>query len=182
MPEEFTLGDTIKFTKSLADFPYSDGWTLTYYFVKKDGTANIFNVVAEQSGTSEDYLVTIASDDTSSLAAGFYSWRARITKATETSTIEEGSVTLNPDYSEAVDTRSDAAQILAAIDAALAGAASITQKRYKIRDREIERYDPGQLQTLRTYYAAIVKAEQTAELLAQGLPNPNKIRTRLLGN
>lgn len=183
IPEEFTLSDTIKFKKTLGDFPFSEGWTLTYYFVKKDGTTGeLFNVVATQHESTEDYLITIATAKTSGRAAGDYSWRAKVSKAGETSTVEMGSLTLNPSYTAEVDTRSDAAKILAAIDAARAGTASPEQKRMKVRDREIENFDPAGLLKERTYYAQIVAAEEAAEKLALGLANPNKIRTRLMNN
>lgn len=182
IPDVFTLGDTIKFIKSVSDCPFSAGWTLTYYFVKKDGTANIFNVVATQNGTSEDYLITITSAKTSSLTAGEYSWRAKLTKLEETSSIEDGSVILDPSYAVAVVTLSPACAIVAAIDAAIAGTATLTQKKLKIRDREIEKFDQGGLLQQRTYYAQQCNAEKDAEKLAQGLPNPNTIRTRMPGN
>lgn len=183
MPEEFTLGDTIKFKKTLGDFPFSESWTLTYYFVKEDGsTGELFDVEATQYESTEDYLITIASDETSDRAAGAYSWRAKVTKSGETSTIEMGSITLNPSYAEVVDTRSDACKIVAAIDASLAGKASPEQKKLKIKDREVEKYDTGQLLQLRTHYSTICQREKTAELLAQGKANPNKTRTRLLNN
>lgn len=183
IPEEMTLGDTIKFKKSLGDFPFSDGWTLTYYFVKEDGsTAELFNVEATQFESSEDYLITIATDDTSGRAAGDYSWRAKVTKSGETSTIEMGSITLNPSYTSVVDTRSDACKIVAAIDASMANKATPEQKKLKIKDREVEKYDTGQLMQMRTYYSTICQREKTAEDLALGKANPNKTRTRLLNN
>ena len=178
-----TLGETIKFKKSLGDFPFSDGWTLTYFFVKEDGTAGeLFNVVATQSGTSEDYLITITTAKTTSRVAGDYSWRAKVTLSGETSTIEMGSIALNPSYEAVVDTRSDACKIVAAIDAQLADSASLEQKKLKIKDREVEKHDRGSLLSLRTYYSSICESEKTAEKLALGLANPNKIRTRLLNN
>lgn len=178
-----TLGETIKFKKTLGDFPVSEGWTLTYFFVKEDGTAGeLFNVVATQFESSEDYLITIPSATTSGKASGDYSWRAKVTLLTETSTIEMGSITLNPSYEAAVDTRSDACTIVAAIDAQLKGSASLEQKKLKIKDREVEKHDRGSLLQLRTYYGSICQSEKTAEKLALGLANPNKIRTRLLNN
>lgn len=183
IPEEMTLGETVKFKKTLGDFPFSEGWILTYYFVKQDGsTGELFDVEATQSGSSEDYLITIATANTSGLEAGDYSWRAKVTLSGETSVVEEGSITLNPSYESVVDTRSDACKIVAAIDASMAGKATPEQKKLKIKDREVEKYDTGQLMQMRTYYSTICQREKTAELLAQGKANPNKTRTRLLNN
>lgn len=183
IPEEMTLGETIKFKKTLGDFPVSEGWTLTYFFVKEDATAGeLFNVVATQFESSEDYLITITTAKTESREAGDYSWRAKVTKSGETSTIEMGSITLNPSYEAAVDTRSDACTIVAAIDAQLKGSASLEQKKLKIKDREVEKHDRGSLLQLRTYYSTICEREKTAEALALGKANPSKTRTRLLNN
>lgn len=178
MPDEFTAGDTIKFTSSLSDFPFSDGWDLTHYFTKDDGTDNIFNVEAEQSESSEDYLSTIATSDTENLTPGRYSWRSKVKKSGETSTIEEGSVFINPSYASAVDTRSNARKIIDAIDAQLAGDASPAQKRFKVRDREVEQHSRADLIALRSHYLGIVQSEDDAEKLAQGLGTGGRVSVR----
>ncbi len=182
IPEEMTVGDTIKFTKALDDFPFSESWTYTYYFVKDDGTANIFNVVATQPGSSEEYLITITPAKTSSLASGRYDWRAKVEKAGEVSTIEESTIQLLPSYTAAVESRTPARQIVDAIDAQLAGSATLTQKRIKVKDREIEHHDRNQLLQLRSYYDSIALREEAAERLALGLGQKHKMRTRLLNN
>ena len=35
-PAVFTAGDTLKFTRSLADYPASEGWVLSYTLVNAD--------------------------------------------------------------------------------------------------------------------------------------------------
>ena len=181
IPDEFTIGDDIQFLKTVPNCPASEGGTLTYYFVKKDGTSNTFNVVAEAS--NDDFLVDITAAKTAALTAGEYSWRARfVDPDSKTLTIEEGSIILNPDYSSAVSTLSDAQQIVDAIDAQLKNTATPSQKRFKVRDREVEQHSQGELLALRTYYRQIVKDEKAEEALKQGKANPNKVRTRLTNN
>ena len=59
VPAKFTAGDTQKFKQSFADYPASDGWTLTYTLVKT-GTYITFDA----SASGDEYLVNVAKATT----------------------------------------------------------------------------------------------------------------------
>jgi hypothetical protein len=176
-PEEFFQGETVKWTKSLDDYPYSAGWTLKYYY---SNASAAFNVTAVQSGTSEDYLVTIESSDTASKSAGDYAWQAWVTKGTEKDMVSSGTSTLKTSLTDgsATDTRSHAAKVLDAIEAVIESRASKDQEEVEIVGRKLKNTPLEDLLTLRSKYKAEVEAEETAEDVANGLGTGNRIGVR----
>lgn len=177
IPDEITLGDKVQWTEDYPDCPAST-WTLTYYFIKADGTAQIFNVAAVAYDGTDSFLVTILAADVAAITAGDFRFKARLAKDGVTTTAAEGPISFLPDYSTAIDTRSTARKIVEAIDAAIAGTASMTQKKTKIRDREIEFYTSDELTKLRNYYQGIVEGEDAQDNIALGRRNKTTIRAR----
>ena len=123
-PTTLRVGDTWKWTRTLADYPASAPWTLKYRF--KSAAAG-FEITASASG--DDYSVTVAAATTAGYAAGAYSWMAWVEGGTaEKYTVDTGTCTLNPDYrsstaTAAFDDRTHARTVLDAIEAGDANAA-----------------------------------------------------------
>ena len=71
-PSEIVAGDTLKFKKSLSDYPATI-WTLTYYLLKS-GTQITF------SGTADctDHLINVANTTTAGWTAGIYKYESYI--------------------------------------------------------------------------------------------------------
>lgn len=116
-PTSAVAGDTIAWTKSLADYPASAGWTLSYAFRLQQG-AGLLNKTATPSGS--DFSTTITAAESAVLTAGLWIWSSYVTKAAERYQVGRGSLTLSPnlaaiDYS--IDFRSSAKK---ALDNALA--------------------------------------------------------------
>lgn len=59
-------------------------------------------------------------------------------------------------------------ETLAALDAMLAGKATLDQKAYTINNRSLERYSPSELIEWRKYYATLYEREQAAERATNG--------------
>ena len=76
------------------------------------------------------------------------------------------------------DTRSHAKKVLDAINAVIEGTATEEQESYQIKDRSLKRRSVSELLELRSFYKAEYARELAEERIAQGLGNPNKIRTR----
>ena len=72
IPTLFTAGDTLKFTKELADYLPADGWTLTYSLVKSSAQIQ-FSASDNGDGT---HLVNVATTTTDDWTAGDYRWQA----------------------------------------------------------------------------------------------------------
>ena len=178
IPGEIVAGDTVKWTKALADFPVSLGWTLTYRFAINDGSAMTFNVAATQYGDSEDYLVSLPGSATSGKTAGTYAWAARVSDGSDSYTVEEGTIVLRAPLTAATDTRSAARKIVDAIDAALAGSTDVTIMETRIRDRMVKTYTTQELTHLRAHYKAILNSEADAEAIKRGRYTSRKVYTR----
>ena len=177
-PGVLNVGDTWKWTKTLADYP-ADVWTLTYRFKSSVGG---FEVVASASGT--DHSVTVAYGTTAGYAAGFYGWVASVSNGSERYIVDSGTCTLNPDYragtaTAAYDGRTHARTVLDAIEAVIEGRATVDQQEYEIAGRRLKRMPVADLLKLRQHYKTEVQSEAMAEAIRNGTGTGRKIQFRL---
>lgn len=159
-PEQIRAGDTLKWTRSLCDFPATAGWTLTYHFVS---ALSKFDIAATACG--DDYAVNAAADATSAYAPGVYRWIARVSGNSEVHTVGEGTVTVLPNVTSeegARDPRSQNERILDAINALIEGRANADVQRYTIHGRELEKMAIKDLMWWRGQYVELVNAEKAA--------------------
>ena len=179
-PAELRTGDTWKWTKSLADYPASESWTLKYRFKNAAGG---FEITASAAG--DDYSVTVAAATTAGYAAGAYSWMAWVEGGTsEKYTVDTGTCTINPDYrsgtaTAAFDDRTHARVVLDAIEAVLESRASKDQEAYEIAGRSLKRTPIADLLKLRQHYKAEVASQVAAEAIANGLGTGRRIQFRI---
>ena len=177
-PSIILRGDTIKWTKALADYP-APTWTLKYAL---RGAGSI-DITAAASGS--DFLVTLPAATTAAYVIGAYSWSAYVEQGAERYTVASGSVAIKENPTAAalvgVETRSESQVIL---DNLLAAYKTYTAsqgaiKRYQIGDREMEFKDSVSLIKDIQYWRLQVANEKQASRLAAGLGgNPNRILTR----
>jgi len=99
LPESFSAGTTVTYSKTFADYPASE-WTLTLYLAGA-------KVLAIEAVADEDTLdVTIpasATELSAGFAAGVYRWEERVTKDDEVYVVATGSVTIKDNLAEATD-------------------------------------------------------------------------------
>lgn len=177
-PDVLNVGDTWKWTKTLADYPASV-WTLTYRFKSAAGG---FEVVASASG--DDHSVTVAYATTSGYTAGFYSWTASASNGSERYIVDSGTCTLNPDFrtgtaTAAYDGRTHARTVLDAIEAVIEGRATVDQQEYEIAGRRLKRMPVADLLKFRQHYKTEVQSEVMAEAIRNGTGTGRKIQFRL---
>lgn len=157
IPVELRAGDTLKWTRSLPDYPASAGWALSYSLVGKNG-AHSFNGTADGDG----FDVTVSATASSSYAAGRYRLTEFVTKGTERFTTATKDVTVLANLAgatAAVDTRSHAQKVLDAIEAYLETGAP-TAASVEIAGRKISNYPLADLLTLRSRYQSEVAMEK----------------------
>lgn len=177
-PEKFTAGDTVEWTKTIGDYPAGDGWTLSYVLAT-DGNQITFDA----SAAGDDYAVTLAASTTSNYAAGTYRWQSYVISGSTRKTIEYGTIEILPNLytqSTGYDTRTTAKQILDAIDAALLKRATKDQNSMVIAGERVDNIPVHRLLQLRNFYAAQVKADDTAEGIAKGLGHDGNILVRFV--
>jgi hypothetical protein len=103
------------------------------------------------------------TQSTSAWTAGFYEWQAWATYAdASVAVIDRGNFPLE-DSLAVGDRRSVAKQNIDAINSMLTGNAAEGVRRYKINNRELERYSVAELLQLLSYWKAELKKEERAE-------------------
>lgn len=178
-PARVRAGDTVTWRKSLADYPATAGWVLSYRLINAAGKIDI---VATASGA--DHLVSVAKAATANYTAGDYTLLAWVDNGTERVTLDPGRLTVLPNLAAQTagyDARSAAKKMLDAIDAALLSLSS--GERLAVVEAEVAgrrlKYDFAGLMKLRNLYAAAVRSEENAERAALGLGARNKLNVRL---
>jgi hypothetical protein len=178
-PSKVYAGDSMRWTKTLSDYPASGGWTLTYTF--KDATGIKLEKDAVASG--DDYLVTITPGETAAFVAGGLGWAAVVENpdGSERYTVGSGYllVLANPAEGAGADPRSPAKQALDAINAILPDIAARPEGVITYADgKSITYTSPEQLIKMRSMLLAEVRQEEKAEKIAQGLDSGSNIRIR----
>ena len=158
-PTSITAGDSASWTRSLADYSASDGWTLSYAFIKVKVPAAPLLIAATASGS--DFLVSLTPADTQFWPDGEYNGQGYVTKAGERHTVWTGSLEVMPDYvtAGAVETRSIAQQTLDSLRAALLRLSTKQVTRATIEGVQLEFRSMKEVQDLIDKYQAIVNTE-----------------------
>ena len=176
-PDSLRIGDTWQWRREdLSDYPAS-AWTLTYYF--RNATA-YFDVTATADGDA--FAVTVAKATTALRAAGDYDWAAFAISATERHEVDSGKLTLLPDLATAApfDARTDAEQLLAAVNAELSTMGSSGQVRLvtvALDNRQLT-YDTRGLIALRSLLISEVNRERNAAAKARDGTSRNRLQVR----
>lgn len=175
-PSRVTAGDTVTWLKSLADYPASTGWVLSYTFIN---ASTKISISATASGA--DHLVSVTAATSAAWVAGTYTWIAVVTKAAERFTVGQGSIVVAPNLAAAAtyDTRSVAQKALDQVNQALAtyGAKAYLQS-YEINGRKQAFQNPGEFMKFRSQLVAEVARETNVARIAAGLAPRNQISVR----
>lgn len=115
MPDSFSKGSSVSYTKAVPDYPATDGWALTVHIAGR----SVAHVNAGTSGA--DFVVTMAPAVTSTLEPGVYTWLERVSKAGEIVDVGNGTLAITADLATATtgELRSFDEKALEAIEAAL---------------------------------------------------------------
>jgi len=160
IPCEVRAGDTLRWNRSLPDFPASDGWSLAYTLV---GRAGAHNVTASADGA--DFAIEVPAATTAGWSADSYALTEYVSKGAERYTIGTTRIRVLPDLAAAagpVDTRSHARKVLDSINAWLESR-SIVAGEVQHGERRIKNYSMVELLALRDRLAAIVAREEAAD-------------------
>ena len=178
-PTSFIAGDTVSWTKSLADFDAADSWALTYEF-----RGNIRKTITADADGS-NFLATITAAISATFTPGTYYVTAYATKAGERFTVWQGrcEIKFNPAQGHgSYDGRSHARKCLEAIEKTLEGNMAREEADYSINfggtSRQLRLCTKPELIQARNYYLAEVRREEQAERIAQGRKSGNRILTR----
>lgn len=172
-PLTLRAGDSARWARTLADYPASAGWALSYVLLSASARIEIAS-----AADGDAHAVTLPAATTAGYAPGAYTWAAVVTKGTDRYTVGSGRVEILPDLAAettlAHDGRSHARKALEAIEAWIESADPSVARR-KIADREIQFIPIAELLALRDRYRREVRAEDAAAGIR---PNRGRILLR----
>lgn len=175
-PNLIYAGDTLKFTKSLSDYPATI-WTLKYFFLKSG-----VQITFTASASGNNYIIEIAASTTAAWKVGTYNWIAYVSTLTERHQVGTGTVEIKPNLealTTGYDARSHVKKVLDAIEALLEGRATADVMSYAIAGISISKMTPEELIKWRDIYKADYLRELKAEKIKQGLNITNNIYVRM---
>jgi hypothetical protein len=162
-PQEIVAGDTVLWTKSLADFLPSDGWALKYRLTNAPANAEITaaNIVA--TANAAGYWDVVIAAASTSVAAG--TWRLIgwvLLASGERHVVYDDVLSVLPDAAAATPANllTPNERILAAIDARLLGRVTADQETVQVNGSALTRIPIQELSVLRGVYAAKVWREK----------------------
>lgn len=175
-PLEITAGNSVTWKRTFDDYLASDSWVLTYALLHRTNT----KITITSSADGDDHLVDEAAADTVDWTAGDYTWQAYVTKGADRFQVDSGTMTILPNLAAATnyDGRSHARITLDNIEAVIQERATKDQESYVILGRSLSRTPMADLITLHSRYKRMVKAEEDAEKVANGIGTGKKVLTR----
>lgn len=176
-PTSIQAGDTVKWTKSLADYSAAESWVLSYRLVNRYDN---YDISTTADGAA--HAVTITAATTAAYQPGEYTLLGWVTKAAERYSIPSTNIVIHPDLAvlEHYDNRSQAKQALDALNEGLVRYAGNAWKQsYTIENRTMTFRSADDFFALRSRLQTEVKREEDAARLVEGLGRSNKVRVRL---
>lgn len=166
-PTSLVAGDSWQWDVTLADFPPSEGWELSYTVRGPEDLDIKWSTHINAVGAT--YEVRVPASATNLSPAG-YKLFGFVTKGTERFVVYgeadgEGVLNVRPNPSAAVNALSHDETVLAAIDATIIGQATDSQKVIQINGRRVESWDSGELIKFQNIYRARVLAARNPEAL-----------------
>lgn len=165
-PSTIIIGDTVKFTVSLSEYPAPE-WVLHY----KIGFTTSVDTASVASGS--DHSITIAASTTAAWAEGEYNTQLYVTNGTEIYTVSTSRVILKD-----INSKSHARKVLEAINARLENRATQEQIEYEVNGRRIKFITHDELIRLRTFYLREASNEEARDRIASGLGSGRKVMVR----
>ena len=178
-PDKLWANVSAAWTKSLADFPASAGWQLTYTLTPPTGAAIAVLWATHVTASGDNFSIAIPAALTATIAAGGEGrLTGTITKATDTAIIYDAALIW-----QVIGEKSLAQRMLAAIDAMMLGNASREERQLSVStptgvSKALELCSKQELLALRNYWKEIAAQEKAAEQAALGHGSRRIIRNR----
>lgn len=179
-PLSIRSGNTVKWRKSLTDYPANDGWALTYTLTLQSDFSKRLQVSAVAD--SADFVTTLSAAQTAALTVGTYNLFGSVLKSGERYDIFTGTIEVKPDLAALTtgDYRSDIKKKLDAVEAAILGKATNDQQSMQINGRAVTRYSLAEMLVLRDRLKADYEKELQAEKFATTGINPRRVGVRFV--
>jgi hypothetical protein len=178
-PETLWANVSAAWTKSLADFPASAGWQLSYTLTPPSGAAIEALWSTHVTASGDNFAIAIPAALTSAVAAGGAGrLTGKITKATDSAIVYDAALAWL-----VLGEKSLAQRMLAAIDAMLLSNASREERQLSVTtptgvSKALELCSKQELLAMRNYWQELVNQERAAEQAALGRGTRRRILNR----
>lgn len=164
VPERFTAGDTVRFTRAFDGYSSADGWTYAIYIAGAQ-TLSAAGVANAEGGWDVTIPAGTAAGQSGSLDAGGYQYIERVSKVSpaETYTLGSGLITvdLNLATAAAGDAQSHEEKTLSVLEAALSGRLTKDIQSYQIAGRAVNKIPISELRKLYKDYRIAVARQRS---------------------
>jgi hypothetical protein len=175
-PVQITAGDTVSFTKSLANYPASQGWNLKYVL---NGGADpiIFTSIA----SGDDHVILVPAATTAQWLPADY----ELTGFAENAGVRNAiyiarlTVSINVESTDPGETRTHAQRMVISLEAQLEKMAQDDIIDSSVEGTQIRREARKEIYTMRKKYQRERESEIAAENIRNGKQSGRKIVTRL---
>lgn len=177
-PSEVTAGDTIKWTRTLGDYPTNASWEIAY---RLRGDKNyLLDWETEVTPSGSGFLVNVPSSTSTTWVPGLYTLFgfASLLVDGQRQQFYRAQLTVHPNHGNATtvigafDGRTHAQKALEAIEAMMLNAASREEENYVVSygniSQSVRLWSPEQRIKLHAYYSSLRKDEIAAERVKSG--------------
>lgn len=147
IPDRFNAGETVKYTKSFADFPATGSWTAKLWLAGPSIVSG--GIAGTPNGAAFDFVVSAAVSGV--LLPGRYRWEERVTKAGETYVADEGTLVVDPNIESATtgSLQDPNEKLLASVEAAIDALITGKVSEYQVAGRVVRYHDLDMLRKWR---------------------------------
>jgi hypothetical protein len=176
IPLEITAGDAVAWRFYSSYFPASDGWEVSYALVNAGG-----RIVITAAADGQSHLVDLDATTTGAWAAGEYRWQAYATKSAERYTLDEGAITIKPNFAAQTggfDARPHVYVVRDALEAVLEDRATEAQSSMSIGGRTISEMGHTELMEAQKENARRIMIYERKQRRKRGKPTGSTYKVR----
>ena len=157
IPASVRAGDTVTWSRALADYPATAGWAITTTLVRLGAKITIVS-----AADGDLHKSTVAAAITATWGAGNYAYHERVSNGSESYSVGSGLLDILPDYAGTspggLDARSHAQRTLDALEAWIENR-DIAVAEYEIAGRRLKTISIPDLLLFRDRYKREVRAQ-----------------------
>jgi hypothetical protein len=131
IPDAFSSGSTVVYTRSFSDYPQTAGWTLTLLL------AGVGYISIPAAANGAGFTVTIFATQTATLPPGMYRWLERVAKSPEIYDVGAGVTSITPNLAVVGpgDMQTFEEKALVVVEAAILASAGSAMVSYQLHGR-----------------------------------------------
>ena len=176
IPTEITAGDAAAWRFYNVYFPASDGWAVSYALVNSAGQITI-----DAGADGDSHLVDLSATDTQAWAPGEYRWQSYAAKGAERYTLDDGALTIKPNFAAQTagyDARPHIYIVRDALQAVMENRATEAQTSMSVNGRTISEMGHGELIEAQKDYARKIMIYERNQRRKRGQAGGSTIKAR----